>query len=104
MTEKQFEELFAKWTIQKTNKQFSNLPTDQIYKQENCKIKDKRGIIGLTENPSSLQKWLICSPEISRIVTEFEVFHLRSKTNNYSHHDEGSSYQGKFHNKVLRLM
>ena len=40
----------------------------------------------------------------SRIVTEFEVFHLRSQINNYSHHDEGSSYQGKFHNKVLQLM
>ena len=51
-----------------------------------------------------LQKWIICGPEISRIVTEFEVFHLRSKTNNYSHHREGNSYPKKFHNKVLRFM
>ena len=66
-------------TIQKTNKTFSNSPIDQIHEQENYKIKGKGGIIGLTENPSSSQKWMICGPEISRIFTEFEVFHLRSK-------------------------
>ena len=79
MTDKQFEELSANWTIQKTNKTFSNSPIDQTHEQENYKIKGKGGNIGLTENPSSSQKWMICGPEISRIFTEFEVFHLRSK-------------------------
>ena len=103
MTDKQFEDLSVNWTIQKTNKNALTLPIDQIHEQEYYKIKGKAGLFGLTENSSSLQKWMIFGSEISRIFTEFEVFHVRSKTNNYSHR-EGNSYQGKFYNKVLRLM
>ena len=42
------------------HKRFSNLSIEQIYGQENCKIKSKGGIIGLSDNPSSLQKWMFC--------------------------------------------
>lgn len=101
MTGKQFEELPVNWTIRKTNKKVLNLPIDQIHEQENCKIKGKGGINGLTENPSSLQNWMICGAEILRIVAKFEVFQLRNKTNNYSHHDKGSTYQGKIHKTIF---
>ena len=37
---------------------------------------------------------MICGSEVLRIVTKFELSQLRSKTNNYSHHDEGSFYFG----------
>ena len=37
---------------------------------------------------------MICGREVLRIVTKFEVSQLRSKINNYSHHDEGSFYFG----------
>ena len=103
MTDKQFKELSANSTIKKKKKKIFQFTYYQIHEQENCKVNGKGGIIGLTENRSTLQKWMICSPEILRIVTKFEVFHIRSKTNNYSHHNLGSSYQGKFH-KVLHLM
>ena len=74
MTDKQFEDLSANWTIQKTNKNVLTLPIDQIHEQEYYKIKGEAGLFGLTENSSSLQKWMIFGPEISRIFTEFEVF------------------------------
>ena len=38
----------------------------------NAKIKEFGGRIGLAENESSLQRWLICGPEITRILDEFE--------------------------------
>ena len=47
---------------------------------------------------------MICGAEILRIVAKFEVFQLRNKTNNYSHHDKGSTYQGKIHKKFLHLI
>ena len=50
----------------------------------------------MSKSSSILQKWIICGPEISRIVTEYIMLLL--------HHREGSSYPKKFHNKVLRFM
>ena len=44
------------FTVRKTNNRFPNLPIDQVHEQQNAKLKGKGGIIGLTENPSSLQK------------------------------------------------
>ena len=44
---------------------------------------------------------MICGAEILRIVAKFEVFQLRNKTNNYSHHDKGSTYQGKIHKTIF---
>ena len=72
LTDKEFEILHKHWIIQKSSHRFFNLPIDQIHEQENCKVKGNGGIIALTENPESLQKWMICDPEVSRIVTAFE--------------------------------
>lgn len=38
----------------------------------NAKVKGVGGAINLTENESSLPRWLICGPEIARILDEFE--------------------------------
>ncbi|KAG1650849.1 Kelch domain-containing protein 4 [Nymphon striatum] len=46
------------WVVQKTQKRFSKIPIDQVHEQENCKIKGKGGVIGITENQSALQRWL----------------------------------------------
>ena len=46
----------------KKNKIFLDLTIDQVHEQKNCKLKVRGGIIGLTENLSSLQKLLICGP------------------------------------------
>ncbi|KAG1678099.1 hypothetical protein GQR58_013587 [Nymphon striatum] len=44
------------WVVQKTQKRYSRIsPIDQVHEQENCKIKGKGGVIGITENQAALQ-------------------------------------------------
>ena len=69
-----FHEEFKKhWVVSKTNNRFSCMPLDQSHEQENAKVKGKGGVIGLTENPIALQRWLICGPELANCVSEFET-------------------------------
>jgi len=51
---------------------FSSIAIDQVHEQNNALIKGDGGVIGLTNNPSALQCWMIAGPEVSRVV---EVFH-----------------------------
>ena len=61
-----------KFTAQKTKIKFSKVALNHNQEQMNAKIKGVGGAIGLTENKSYLQRWLICGPEIERILDEFE--------------------------------
>ena len=76
--------------MQKSNRKFSRITSDQNYEQTNAKIKVVSGATGLTENETALLRWLICGPEISRLLDEFEsinegVNHVRE------HHDYSDS-------------
>ena len=78
--------------MQKSNRKFSRIAADQNHEQMNAKINRVGGAIGLTENETALQRWLICGPEISRLLDEFEsinegVNHVRE------HHDFSDSVQ-----------
>ena len=60
------------WVIAKTSNRFSSIPVDQIYEQENAKLKREGGVIGLTENPAALSHWMICGPEITKHIGQLE--------------------------------
>ena len=51
---------------------FSSIPLDQAHEQNNELIKGDCGIIGITENPGALLKWMVAGPELARVVKEFE--------------------------------
>lgn len=36
-------------------------------------IKADGGAIGLTENPSALWRWMVAGPEVSRLVSQYEI-------------------------------
>ena len=67
------------WVVTKTSNRFSSTPLDQTYKQENAKLKGAGGVIGFTENPAALSHWIICGPEITKLIgqleSEFKVLH-----------------------------
>ena len=95
--------LKGKFSVQKSNRKFSGIAADQNHEQMNAKIKGFGGAIGLTENKTALQGWLICGPEISRLLDEFEstnkdVNHVRE------HHGFSDSVQSIFHKEVKSLM
>ena len=56
----------------KSNRKFSRIAADQNREQKKAKIKGVDGAIGLTENETALQSWLICGLEIFWLLDEFE--------------------------------
>ena len=44
------------FTMQKTRKVFSSIPTDQAHEQDDALIKGDGGAVGLTDNPSALRR------------------------------------------------
>jgi hypothetical protein len=93
------------WVVTKSNHRFSALPLDQIHEQENAKVKDKGGIIGLTENASALDRLMICGPDQARLLGEFESQYMKAEDPevNYKHHEEGMSSQKSFMQQVKSL-
>ncbi len=93
------------WVVSKTTNRFSSMPLDQSHEQENAKVKGKGGVIGLTESPTALQRWLICGPEIANCLSEFE----NQKTTHGTpaidlHHEEGFAAQCKMQQQVKSLV
>ncbi len=93
------------WVVSKMQHKFSSIPIDQAHEQHNAVVKGKGGIIGLTENPAALQRWLICGPELARSISEFEseIEHA-SYSSSQLHHEEGLTAQTNFKQQVNSLV
>ena len=62
----------GKFTVQKTANAFSSIPLDQAHEQNNEFIKGEGGVIGITENPNALLRWMVAGPDLARMVAEIE--------------------------------
>ena len=51
----------------------SSIAIDHAHEQNNKLVKGEGGVIGLTESPPRLIRWMVCGPEMSRAVNEFEL-------------------------------
>ena len=73
------------------------MPIDQAYEQNNACVKDGGGVVGLTENPSALQRWMIAGPEVARVIGEFENSAIpENRRMDTHHHDQTASVQISF--------
>ena len=59
------------FTVRKTTRNFSALAIDQAHEQNNALVKGDGGAVGLTENPSALKRWMLCGPEMARLISQF---------------------------------
>lgn len=82
------------FTVQKRKRIFSSIPIDQAHEQHNALVKGDGGAVGLTDNPSALQRWMIAGPEIARVIAEFEP--SENKQVDTCHHDQTASVQRAF--------
>lgn len=90
--------------LKKSLCRFSAIPLDQAHEQNNKLIKDDGGAIGLTENPSQLLRWMLCGPEIARVINEFEDVSITSTPpGNTKHHEQTKSVQVTFQQQVTDL-
>ena len=90
------------WVVSKTKKIFSCMPLDQVHEQENAKVKGKGGVIGLTESPTALRRWMVCGPELANCLDEFE--NTEKQTEFHLHHEEGLATQIKMKQQVQSLV
>ena len=75
--------------ISRARNVFSAMGLDQQHEQLNKDVKGDGGIVGLTEDEDKLRHWSICSPEVSRVVSEFEKNTvLEPKIHTKFHHHE----------------
>ena len=91
-------EEFAKghFAVQKTAHVFSLLSPDHAHEQLNDVAKGVGGIIGLTDNPSALLRWIISGPEVARLLEEYEATGKTPKDQRTDHHDQLPGVQKEF--------
>ena len=51
------------------------IPVHQAHEQNNACSKRDGGAVGLTDNPSALQRWLVAGPEVTALIKDFEGAH-----------------------------
>ena len=92
--------------MQKTTNTFSPIPLDQAHEQTNELIKGDGGIIGITENPSALIRWMVAGPELARMVEEFETTIEEDNTDQTCtpHHEQSRARQARFISHVQSLV
>ena len=69
-------------------------------------IKGEVGVIGITENPNALLRWMVAGAELARMVAEFERVeeeHTPNQTRN-PHHEQSSASQKRFTCHVQSLV
>ena len=57
------------------NRVFSAIPIDQAHEQNNACSKRDGGTVGLTDNPSALQRWMVAGLEVAALIEDFEDAH-----------------------------
>ena len=93
------------FVISRTRNVFSAMGLDQRHEQLNKDVKGDREIVGLTEDEDKLRHWSICSPGVSRVVSEFEkntVLEPKIHTK-FHHHEDSESFKARFAKHVSDL-
>ena len=63
------------------------------------------GNVGSTEDEDKFRRWQICSPEVARVVSEFEDITLLkgNEHSEFHHHEDSKAFQEKFAKHVALL-
>jgi hypothetical protein len=94
----------GKFVVRKTNHVFSTIAMDQAHEQINATLKDEGGIIGITENPQSLRRWLLATPEVLHMLEEFQKDTPHdAHDQDTRHHEQVPSTQATFQKHVVAL-
>ena len=95
------------FVVQPSNNPFSVISMDQAHEMNNKVIKGDGGFIGLTENKSTLERWLVCAPEINLHHLQFEKCYgyssIENEDSSQFHHEKTTAFQKKFIKDVKAL-
>lgn len=77
---------------------------DQAHEQKNALIKGSGCTVGLTDNSTALQKWIIPAPEQACFLSELENEHSCLGKESHLHHEKGLASQKNFKEQVLSFI
>ena len=80
---------------------------DQAHEQNNKRVNDQGGIIGLTANESALNRWIVTEPQIAEMLKQFKAsignVANEHEENKATHHEEGETFHKQFRSDVEKL-
>lgn len=89
------------FVVHKTKKPFSSVALDQAHEQ----VKGEGRAVGLTENTSALNRWMIAGSELATMVHEFQLSStVSSADDNLKHLEQAYSYQNLFRNDLQSVI
>ena len=92
------------FVVFKSKRPFSSMAIDQAHEQANAIITGEGGVIGVTEDPSALRRWMVAGPEVSRLAAEYEaISEAKDANENVRHHEQTTQAQRAFFEKVDKL-
>ena len=92
------------FVVHKTKRDFSAFALDQAYEQANVVIRSDGGAIGITENPSALRRWMVSGPEMSHLVSIYDMEAQTKEASDHSlHHEQTPHAQKTFLERVQKL-
>ena len=94
------------FAVQRSNRKFSAIALDHCHEKNNATVKGSGGVVGLSQNPGALSRWMVVGKEISRIIAEFEDQLLREQENieiDRRHHEQQPGVQTAFLKDVKSL-
>ena len=95
--------LKGNFAMKKSRCAFSAIAVDQAHEQNNASVKGDGGAVGLTENPAALRRWMVTSPEMARVIGEFEGSIWKMQDTDYCHHEPKQHTQMAFARDVKSL-
>lgn len=67
---------------------------DQAHEQANAVVKGDGSSIGLTGDPAAMSRWTVSGPEVSELISQYELASLAKVANeDITHHEQTSQSQ-----------
>ncbi|XP_052129864.1 uncharacterized protein LOC127751028 [Frankliniella occidentalis] len=87
-----------------SSREFSGMALDQVHEQLNARMKGNSGMIGLTESPDTLLKWLLSGPDVAVVLEKFEEAYGMQQTSDLTlHHNDTAAANAAFRRDVKAL-
>ena len=99
------------FSIQKSNREFSNIALDQVHEQNNAVLKSVAGVTHILnrQDESALLRWELCSQDLAQYLKDFEdacsqtnVSICHQSTTEH-HHEDTVAFKDRFINDVQQL-
>lgn len=87
------------FTSRRTRRPFSSVSDDQMHEQNNTIVKTDGGPIGLYDNPDALLIWMVSSPEVGRMLSQYEHtanIACAHEDDDIKHHEDTDSFEKRF--------